>query len=510
MKRRDFIKTATALSIAGTKMPLMAFTRPKHLRKSSGNWGSDRIVLLIKLNGGNDGLNTLIPIQDSIYYNKRPNLGIKASDALPIQYDTAFHPSLVNSQHLFQQGMMSIIHGVGYDHSNLSHFRSSDIWVTGSGADRVWNTGWLGRMLTHDYPDYPANIPDHPIGIQMGSANLLEFQTEETNMATMMGNSDSLYKIIDENYVTGSTDPAPQTYGGEELNYLRGIDESTYEFSGVINDAGDKGKNTFEYPETNIGLQMAVAAKLISGGLTTPIYRLNYGGFDTHANQWNDHIALLQELDQAVFAFLKDMGGQGLLDKVLVVTTSEFGRRVKENGSVGTDHGTAGPTFLYGSSLRGDIIGNQPDLSDLSRAGNISIQHDYRQIYSTIMQDWFGLAVDTVTQILEESYDAIPVINFPLTTDHPTAIPSEFKLHPAFPNPFNPTAEIRFEIPKGSQVKITVYNITGRIVMQKDLGFKPSGFHRYILGPKGWASGTYIIQVEALQSILNQRITYLK
>ena len=153
MKRRDFIKTATALSIAGTKMPLMAFTRPKHLRKSSGNWGSDRIVLLIKLNGGNDGLNTLIPIQDSIYYNKRPNLGIKVSDALPIQYDTAFHPSLVNSQHLFQQGMMSIIHGVGYYHSNLSHFRSSDIWVTGSGPDRLWNTGWLGRLLTNDYPD---------------------------------------------------------------------------------------------------------------------------------------------------------------------------------------------------------------------------------------------------------------------------------------------------------------------------------------------------------------------
>ena len=115
-----------------------------------------------------------------------------------------------------------------------------------------------------------------------------------------------------------------------------------------------------------------------------------------------------------------------------------------------------------------------------------------------------------MTQILEESYDAITVINFPLSTNHPTAIPSAFKLHPAFPNPFNPTAEIRFEIPKGSQVKITVYNITGRIVMKKDLGFKPSGFHRYILGPKGWASGTYIIQVDALPSILNQRITYLK
>ena len=447
---------------------------------------------------------------DSIYYNKRPNLGIKASDALPIQYDTYLHPSLVNSQALFKQGLMSMVHGVGYPESNLSHFRSSDIWVTASGADRVWNTGWLGRMFANDYPNYPSNIPDHPIGIQMGSANLLEFQTEETNMATMLGNTDSLYKIIDENYVTGSSDPAPNSYGGEELKYIRAIDESTYEFSGVINDAGDKGKNTFEYPETNIGLQMAVAAKLISGGLTTPVYRLNYSGFDTHANQWNDHIRLLRELDQAVYAFLKDMGDQGLLEKVLVVTTSEFGRRVKENGSVGTDHGTAGPTLFYGAPLRSNIIGFQPNLSDLTRGGNIHMQHDYRQIYSTIMQDWFGLSTDTVKNILEDNYDPIAVINEPLSTDEKVNVPSTFKLHPAYPNPFNPAAEIRIELPKQSQVKISVYNIAGRRVMQKELGRHNIGEHSFRIVSNGWASGAYIVQVEALGSVLTQRVTYLK
>ncbi|MEA1882561.1 MAG: DUF1501 domain-containing protein [Candidatus Marinimicrobia bacterium] len=510
MKRRDFIKMATALSIAGTKVPLMAFNRPKHLRKSSGNWGSDRIVILIKLNGGNDGLNTLIPVQDSIYYNKRPNLGIKARNALPINYDTYFHPSLVNSQSLFQQGMMSIVHAVGYPAGNLSHFRSSDIWVTASGSNRVWNTGWLGRMFAYDYPDYPANIPDHPIGIQMGSANLLEFQTPETNMATMLGSTDSLYKIIDENYVAGSNDSAPPTYGGEELKYVRAIDESTYEFSGVINDAGQKGKNTLEYPATNLGLQMAVAAKLISGGLTTPVYRLNYSGFDTHANQWNNHIRLLRELDQAVFAFLKDLGSQGLVEKVLLVTTSEFGRRVMENGSVGTDHGTAGPTLFYGPPLRGNIIGSQPPLNDLIRGGNLKVQHDYRQIYSTIMQDWFGLAKDTVKDILEETYDPVSVIHEPLSADKDVHLPSNFKLHPAYPNPFNPAAEIGFEIPQESIVKISVYTITGRRILHQDLGAKHAGNHSYTLVPKGWASGTYIVQIEALGSVLTQQITYLK
>ena len=510
MKRRDFIKSATALTLAGTKMPLFAIGRPKHARKSTGNWGSNRIVILIKLKGGNDGLNTLIPIRDSIYYNKRPNLGIKAPDALQIKYDTSLHPSLVNTQSLFQQGMMSAIHGVGYPSGNLSHFRSSDVWVTASGVDRVWKTGWLGRMFANDYPDYPANIPDHPIGIQMGSANLLEFQSDETNMGTILGNDDSLYKIIDENYVTGSLDPAPNSYGGEELKYLRAVDESTYEFSGVIQDAGQKGINQNDYPESGIGLQMAVAGRLISGGLTTPVYRLNLGGFDTHSNQWNDHRNLLQQLDEAVYAFMKDMGSQGLLDKVLIVTTSEFGRRVKENGSVGTDHGTAGPILLYGSALRGEIIGQQPNLSDLNRAGNIGVQHDYRQIYSTIMQGWFGLSKTTVQGILQEDYEPLPLVHEPLAMQDSSAVPASFKLHPAFPNPFNPAAKIQYEIPNPSRVKISVYNISGRKVLDRDLGPMEAGYHSYTLRPSGWSSGTYIIQVEALGAILTQRITYLK
>ena len=265
-----------------------------------------------------------------------------------------------------------------------------------------------------------------------------------------------------------------------------------------------------EYPESFIGLQLAVAAKLISGGLNTPIYRTFLTGFDTHANQYNDHANLLRQLDEAVYTFLKDMGQQGLLDKILVVTTSEFGRRVKENGSVGTDHGTAGPALFYGASLRGEVIGNQPDLTDLNRAGNIAVQHDYRQVYSTILSNWFGLSNETVKQVFIENYEPLPVIHEPLSAEENGTVPARFKLHPAFPNPFNPIAVIPFELPKASHVSARIFDLNGRQIMAQNLGTKGPGNHEWRVVPKGWSSGTYIVQLEAMGSLLNQQITYLK
>ena len=255
---------------------------------------------------------------------------------------------------------------------------------------------------------------------------------------------------------------------------------------------------------------MAVAGRLISGGLSTPVYRLNLGGFDTHANQWNDHQILLQQLDEAIYAFIKDMSAQGLLNKVLIVTTSEFGRRVRENGSVGTDHGTASPVLFYGSALRGNIIGSQPNLANLDRTGNIEVQHDYREVYSTIMRDWFGLSDSIVKNVLKKDYQSLSFLHEPLSLKNTSNTPSSFKLHPAYPNPFNPTAMIQFELPNTSEVKIKIFSLNGRLVLSKNLGKRKNGLHEFQISPNDWAAGTYLIKVEALGSILTQRITYLK
>ena len=154
-----------------------------------------------------------------------------------------------NTKTLFDQGLASAAHGVGYPSGNLSHFRSSDIWVTGSGSEKIWKTGWLGRMFKYDYPDYPSSIPEHPIGIQMESSNLLEFQAEDVNMGTIIGNNDSLYNIIKQNYFPGTNDPANDNYGGSELEYIRAIDRSTFEYSDTIQNAGNRGLNKVEYPK---------------------------------------------------------------------------------------------------------------------------------------------------------------------------------------------------------------------------------------------------------------------
>ena len=215
------------------------------------------------------------------------------------------------------------------------------------------------------------------MAIQFNSANLLEFKTSESNVGMMVFDPQQMYAIISNNYVPGNNDPAPETYGGNELAYIREIDILSMEYSEIINDSAQAGVNTIEYPENNIGYQMALTAKLISGGLNPPVYRLYQTGYDTHANQTNNHANLLQNVSSSIAAFLQDLINQGLQDRVLVVTTSEFGRRVYENGSLGTDHGTSAPCLLFGSTIVPEIFGNNPDLTNLNNNNNMQVQYDY-------------------------------------------------------------------------------------------------------------------------------------
>ena len=253
MKRRDFIKTTMALTAFGTRIPLMAIGKNGIQSSRRASWETDRIAVLVKLNGGNDGLNTIIPTQDSNYYNLRPNLALTESQTLYVNEETGLHPSMAPIHPLVQEGQMGIIHGVGYENGNLSHFRSSDIWVTGSSADTHLQTGWIGRLLELEYPDFPGNTPNHPLAIQYNSANLLEFKTSESNAGMMVFDPEIMYNIIAGNYVPGEDDPAPGTYGGEELDYIREIDVLSYEYAGTISETAGQGTNTVEYPTSKIG-----------------------------------------------------------------------------------------------------------------------------------------------------------------------------------------------------------------------------------------------------------------
>ena len=511
MKRRDFIKASMVMSILGAKLPLMALGKShQNIRRKTGTWESDRILVLIKMNGGNDGLNSVIPVFDSLYHQARPTLAFNENQALMVTEDSGFHPQMASLFPIFQNGEMGIIHGVGYPQSNLSHFRSSDIWVTGSPSNEIWTSGWLGRLFQNEYPNFPDGAPDHPVAIQFGSANLLEFQSTQTNFATMLFDPEVMYAIINENYVPGSNDPPPATYGGDELNFVRELDLTTLEYSEEIYAAGQDGNLTVEYPNNNLGEQLAVTAKLISGGLMTPIYRLHIGGFDTHAGQSNDHSQRLNQTSNAISAFLQDLKNQGLDDRVMVMTTSEFGRRVGENGSNGTDHGTSGPVFTFGTTTIGDVYGSQPSLSNLDNNNNLLVEHDFRQVYSTLIEDWFGMDSSISQSVFQDTFDPIPFVANPLSVNGSPTVPDSFTLFPAFPNPFNPATNIRFELPSEARATIRVFDLKGREVQTHNLGKLNSGQHDFRLDCRDLSSGVYHIQVEAAGSVQSQRVTLAK
>ena len=279
MKRRDFIKSSLALYALGSYLPTALLGSKNRFSYRNSNIDSDRIVILIKMNGGNDGLNTLIPFQNSSYYQERPAIAIPSEQSLPITDTLAFHPALENWQRFFEQQKLAIIQGVGYDNGNLSHFRSSDIWDTGSNEDIELTTGWLGRLLELEYPGFPDNAPEHPLALQYNSANLLEFKTETSNTGLYLYDPNTMYSIISGNYIDNLNSNIPETYGGDELAFIRELDHMSFSYSQIISEAAQNAPNTImNYPNTNIGQQFKITAQLIAGGLSTPFYRLYQNG----------------------------------------------------------------------------------------------------------------------------------------------------------------------------------------------------------------------------------------
>jgi len=510
MKRRDFIKSSVVLSALGAGIPSLLLAANKRFSFRNSAIDSDRIVLFIKMNGGNDGLNTVIPFQNASYYQERPLVSIPNGQSLPITDTLALHPALESWQSLFNEQKLAIIQGVGYIDGNLSHFRSSDIWDTGSDEDEELTTGWLGRLLELEYPGFPNNAPDHPLAIQFNSANLLEFKTSESNTALYLYDPDTMYSLITGNYVNDQNEEIPDTYGGDELAFIRELDYMSFNYSQVVNEAAQNAPNTImNYPNTNIGEQFKVTARLIAGGLATPFYRLYQHGYDTHVEQLYRHEQLLSELADALNVFLTEMDTLSLLDRILIVTTSEFGRRVIENASEGTDHGTSAPVLVFGSQTNGGVFGVDPDLQNLDENGNLPVQFDYRQIYTTLMANWFGLNASTVNNVFNGDFQTIPFVQQALGSK-PSIGPDGFRLNPAYPNPFNPTTMLPYTLPEEENVTIRLLDLRGRVLKVHHQGKQKAGNHLFKLDGKNLSSGSYIAQVEAAGSTLTQKISLIK
>jgi len=361
---------------------------------------NDNILVIIRLNGGNDGLNTIVPVYDyATYANLRPNIRHFEPNLLPLNDDFSIPDYMNDLESVWGDGQMKVVHGVGYPDQNLSHFRSSDIWAS-TAHQYEEPTGWWGRYFEDLYPDYLTNPPAAPPAIQVGNIGNLIFDGFDNNYAFTVANIEQL-QAIGTNGAIHDVVNVPNCIYGDKLTYLRATANTTYTYSGVINEAYMDSSNNANYGNGDLAVQLAAVARLIKGGLGTKVYMVSLGSFDTHADQRYQHQALLQDLSSSIKAFYEDLGSGGWDQKVLSMTISEFGRRPYENGSSGTDHGAASPLMLFGPALNGSgFVGDHPDLLTWDDYDNLIPSSDFRDVYASVLANWFCLDQEIIDSIL--------------------------------------------------------------------------------------------------------------
>ena len=495
--RRSFLQ---ALGIAGSGSMMMGAnmltaSSPSPLSAAISAAETDNILILVRLSGGNDGLSTVIPInQYDLYANARPNIYIPESKVLKLTDDFGIPTYMGALQSRWNEGEFKAVHGVGYESQSLSHFTGTDIFantdLTTTGFDGL-NTGWWGRYFEDEYPDYLMNPPAIPAAVQIGNFGSLVFEGEETNYAFVASSMEQLEKIVTDGAYYGFDAPElSDCMYGDQLKFLRGVSNTTERYSQVIYNAYQSAQNDVEYQDNSFAKQMAMIARLIKGNLGTKVYMVTLGGFDTHGNQPLQHEKLMTYLSVGLDNFYDDIAFTQQDDKVLSMTFSEFGRRIFENGSNGTDHGKAAPTLFFGPALNGSaFVGEHPALDDPDGRGNLEKTMDFRDLYATVMAEWLCIPIPEVEQhLLGHAYNPINLgfscsgVDFPDITysdGTPTTPEQPDSTNPTQPDPAtNPTLadsivhkpfyptdgnpHIYLEMPFSAHVDIQLYNIMGQ------------------------------------------------
>ncbi len=409
--RRDFLSASGILgagSILLGKMGLRSF-QPTQLMAALANGNSDRILVMIRLSGGNDGLNTVIERENPNYYSLRPTIAVQEPNLWNLNTQFAMPKATEALKGLWDEGMMKVILNVGYPQPNYSHFRSYDIVASASDSNTIVNTGWIGRFLENEYAAFLETPPTIPPALQIGVQSDLVFKAQNANMALAISSPQEFYQIAQTGqlYETATLGTTPRDL---ELAYVRQTANSAFRYATTIKESYARGKNQVDYPVNNyLGEQLAIVAKLIKGNLGTRIFMVEIDGFDTHADQYDTHLGLLNEIATAVKAFYEDLelGNAGLSEKVLGMTFSEFGRTIYENGSLGTDHGWGTHMLMFGGGIGNGIVGTYQDLTNPDPFTDPEFSIDFRDVYATVLKDWMGSTPELVDFILGQSQPSI-------------------------------------------------------------------------------------------------------
>ena len=534
MKRRSFLKIFPAAGVTPFVVnghPLRPFANSKMARVLSSCDGvEDRVLVLIQLKGGNDGVNTIIPFnQYDSYANLRPS--IKIPEASLINLDTTLgnneqvglHPSLLSLKALYDEGKASIVQGVGYQNMNQSHFKGTDLWLSGgdTSSSDAYNipSGWMGRSLQALFPDVAGtpttDMPD-PLGIQIGdSSPSLGFhtETEHQNVINLSGQDASGFYSLIQTIGGAPILNVPDSQHGDELSFIMGVEQSTSLYAQRITSVFNAGSNSITYPADNLlANQLKTIARLIKGGCKTKIYLCQIGGFDTHSAQVlnglptdGTHANLLKGLADSVKLFMDDLEGLGIAEQVAACTFSEFGRCARENGSDGTDHGTLAPMFVFGKNIEAGVQGTNVNLSNLTNDNQLQgVQFDYRQIFTTLLQDWLGANNNVLVETMFEGYAKLPVLEgaavvtpdcyLPQTVGifDPVSRPTPLTI---FPNPASVTAEINFQSEFAFDARLTLHSLGGNLVATQNVRVEP-GVNMFNFDVISLPPATYFVRLE--------------
>ncbi|MCB9275034.1 MAG: DUF1501 domain-containing protein [Lewinellaceae bacterium] len=398
MKRRAFLKTS---AMATTSLMVPSFL-PASLGGLLGGSRSGKILIVIQLSGGNDGLNTIVPYRNDVYYQNRPRLGLQPSEVLQVSDELGFNPGLEALRGLYDKGLLSIVNSVGYPNPDRSHFRSMDIWQTGSGSEANWSTGWLGRYLDSECEG--CVNPYHALELD-DSLSLALKGRERSGFA--MGKPEQLRRTNDNAFLKAVVQASDSHGHEEQVSYLYKVMADTQASADYLYAQSKVYQSKVDFPQTPFGQDLKQVAELITADTATKVYYVSLTGFDTHVNQKSRQERLLKEYAEGVKALVEGLKQNNLFEDVLILTFSEFGRRVKQNASNGTDHGTANNVFLIGGSLaRPGFFNAAPDLLDLDE-GDLKYQADFRDIYATILGKW--LEADA-GGILQGTHNMLPFI----------------------------------------------------------------------------------------------------
>ncbi|MDX6767277.1 MAG: DUF1501 domain-containing protein [Candidatus Methylacidiphilales bacterium] len=386
------------------------------------------ILVVLQMGGGNDGLSMVVPFADDAYYRSRSQIALARDSVLRLDDYAGLHPNLAGLKGLFDNGDAALIHGVGYPNPNRSHFRSMEIWHTASDADKNEHYGWIGRYFDSACQGQPptagvnigsmppqAFLSAKPMGISMASPNRYKLiepgdiavaDARDGQMVPMMADGENIAGSRSGSSIESLGAANPANDGLSNLQYLERTALDAEVSSQDIQRIVSAHKSATPYPSSRLGEDLKLIAQLIAGGLPTRIYYANLGGFDTHANQKPAHDRLMKEFSEAVTAFVADLKEQGNFNRVLMMTFSEFGRRVSQNGSGGTDHGAAGPMFLFGGAAKAGLHGKHPSLTDLNN-GDLKHGIDFRNVYATVLEKW--LKVDS-TPVLKRKFATMDLL----------------------------------------------------------------------------------------------------